>query len=60
MSICLPDTKWKNVGKGKCNTLVENKDEYGGEQDGSKEDNDLIVSDLVLRKCYDGRYFEDQ
>nr|GEW61931.1 putative B3 domain-containing protein At5g58280 [Tanacetum cinerariifolium] len=56
----LPDTRWKNVGKGKCNKLVENKDEYGGEQYGSKEDNDLIVSDLVLRKCYDGRYFEDQ
>ncbi|GKC30764.1 hypothetical protein Tco_1038058 [Tanacetum coccineum] len=33
---------------------------YGSEQDGSKEDNDLIISDLVLRKCYDGRYFEDQ
>ncbi|GKB90377.1 hypothetical protein Tco_0962649, partial [Tanacetum coccineum] len=56
----LPDTKWKNVGKGKCNKLVENKDEYDGEQDGSKEDNDLIVCDLVLRKCYDGWYFEDQ
>ncbi|GJS71953.1 hypothetical protein Tco_0704794 [Tanacetum coccineum] len=33
---------------------------YGGEQDGSKEDNDLIVSDLVLRKCFDERYFEGQ
>ncbi|GKE01185.1 hypothetical protein Tco_1389168 [Tanacetum coccineum] len=52
--------EFQNVGKGKCNKLVENKDEYGGEQDGSKEDNNLIVCDLVLRKCYDGRYFEDQ
>ncbi|GKD47410.1 protein stabilized1 [Tanacetum coccineum] len=43
MSNCLPDTNWKNVRKGKCNTLVENKDEYGGEQDGSQEDNDQIV-----------------
>ncbi|GJW45501.1 hypothetical protein Tco_0077147 [Tanacetum coccineum] len=33
---------------------------YGGEQDGSKEDNDLIVSDMVLRKCFDERYFEGQ
>ncbi|GKC11838.1 hypothetical protein Tco_1008620 [Tanacetum coccineum] len=33
---------------------------YGSEQDGSKEDNDLIISDLVLRKCFDERYFEGQ
>ncbi|PWA76387.1 hypothetical protein CTI12_AA137370 [Artemisia annua] len=58
MNICLPYTKGKEVVKGKCNSLVENKYEYGIEQNLGKEDNDLILSDLVLGKYCDQRCFE--
>ncbi|PWA62577.1 Small GTPase superfamily, ARF/SAR type [Artemisia annua] len=58
MKICLPYTKRKKVVKGKCNSLVGSKDEYGVEQCTSNEDNDLIVSDLVLEKYCERRCFE--